>query len=115
MPNDESAEAAPAIDEIRRVVLRPDDILIVRYPAGVRVSAQTAEKIKAQLRSEFGAERRILVFDQGGVVEALDVEAPYVIGEGPWPCIICGRPISIGEPGTTGTCDGEPMHIRCPT
>jgi hypothetical protein len=51
---------------IERVRLEPGDILVLTYPAGVRITAEIAVALKEKLRVMFDFEVPIVILDKGG-------------------------------------------------
>jgi superfamily I DNA and RNA helicase len=61
----------PEIKEIRRLELRPNDIIVLRYD--VRMRVETIDQIKENVRKVLGVSNKVVVLDSGA---RLDILAP---------------------------------------
>ena len=62
----------PRLDEIARLSLRPDDILVLRVPGVLRPNVY--QRLSANMQSQFPG-RKILVLESGGRLETVSPES----------------------------------------
>lgn len=64
------------LEEVRRLVVRPGDVLVFRFKRAL--SADVAEAISARLRARLGlgGDVKILVLDQDASLDVLEGEKP---------------------------------------
>jgi len=58
------------VPNIERLHLEPGDILVLTYPQ--KITAETADRIAAQLKDRFGAEVPVCVIDSGGRLQVVN-------------------------------------------
>jgi hypothetical protein len=65
------SDELPEADEIRRLQLHPDDILVLRYKA--KLTSKTVDRLKQAVQRVLGTSNRVMVLDSDA---QLDVLAP---------------------------------------